>query len=188
VGGENAVRVMPNVQAQCSMDFQTAAHGFRRIRVNPDPVKPYRFLPFTPGHSAFIDLTNDQGAQLVLTGPLSGCSVFVARDGGRTIFMHLNGEADQEGGADPARHWQLATATLRAANMPNGHITNGTVQQAIGQLTGYTAYGDRATFVVGCKPRFGVSLKMQSWTGSLGADDWRFYVYGYGDDRLFAEI
>jgi hypothetical protein len=49
----------------------------------------------------------------------------------------------------------------------------------------YTDYDGYLSFVVGCKPRAGISLKTRSWTGSMGADDWTFYVFGYnGNGRI----
>jgi hypothetical protein len=158
--------------AQCSVDF-TYLRGINFIRVNPSAEKPYRFLPFVPDGVTCLQL--DAGAQLVLTGPLSGCHIYVAQQGANTILLHSNSNSTA---ATPALNTEnklaFAQGALRA-HYPGAAITNTLVYNPAPRAVDYFGY---LGFVLGCKPKFGISLKKQSWTGSTGATDWRFYVYG----------
>ena len=182
--------VISQANAQCTVDFveQTS------IRVNPSNVKAYRFLPYKEGNNGaactYTEL--DANAQLVLTGPLSGCFVYVAKLGARTILFHCNAN----GIANPALNAQAKIAKIDAVIQSNISMARPLSPASSGMRTAqdcpalaggahYTDYDGYLSFVVGCKPRAGISLKMRSWTGSMGADDWTFYVFGYnGNGRI----
>jgi hypothetical protein len=175
--------VTSQANAQCSVDFS----GQSTIRVNPSTVKAYRFLPYREGNNGaactYTEL--DANAQLVLTGPLSGCFIYVAKLGARTILFHCNAN----GIANPALNAQAKIAKIDAVinQQFNGAATvarlvfdtNVAGLPALAGGARYTGYSGYLSFVAGCKPRAGISLKSRGWTGSLGADDWTFYVYGY---------
>jgi hypothetical protein len=172
--------VISQANAQCTVDFQDRSS----IRVNPSNVKAYRFLPYREGNNGaactYTEL--DANAQLVLTGPLSGCFIYVAKLGARTILFHCNAN----GIVNPGLNAQAKIAKIDA--VINQHFNGAaTVARLVWDANGpglpggvnYTDYNGYLSFVVGCKPRAGISLKMRSWTGSTGADDWTFYVFGY---------
>jgi hypothetical protein len=164
VGGGN-VRTITTANAACSANFANQ-FGQQAIRVNPNPNKPYRFLPYQENTCTVLQL--DAAAQLLLTGPLTGCHVYVGGPVATPSVCHVNRNDLGMGATNAAAKRTMALGALGAAGF--------TFRLEADHYTGYIG------FVVGCKPRRGISLKLVSWTGSRGADTWTFYFYGYNAD------
>jgi hypothetical protein len=169
--------------AQCKVDLQAGGKGV--IQAAPQAMKAYGFLPWRAGGATFLEL--DPGAQLVLTGPLTACTVWAFRAAGTTVLVHANANGPVE--------WTNMTAGQRTQNMDDktalvtaikaryagaaADLGRLTYIAAGGAAAGAQTYSGYMGFVIGCKARLGFSLNKVSWTASKAADDWTFYFYGY---------
>jgi hypothetical protein len=175
----NTLRMNPLV-AQASVDVD----NFGRINCRANGQKAYRFLPWREDHATYLEL--DAGAQLVLTGPVSACTVWAFEANGTTVLVHANANAQG--------NWANMTPQDRAANMTTKlNLVNGIkalyqdpqdtarlVYDATPGADGARTYEGYVGLVIGCKPRSGFSLNKVSWTANRGAAAaWTFYFYGY---------
>lgn len=180
-----AVGGLPNVEritwanAQASYDVD----GFNAIQANQNGQKAYGFLPWREGGATYLEI--GAGAQLVMTGPLSACTVWAFQAGASTVLVHANANTGVDwANMTPAQKTLNLAAKLAAVNAVKG-LYGGAVD--IGRLVydatpgvvGARTYNGYMGFVLGCKARLGFSLNKVSWTGSTGADQWTFYFYGY---------
>lgn len=164
--------------AQCKVDKVTGV-----IRVAPAANKAYGFLPWQPSMATYMEI--DPNAQLVLTGPLSACTVWAFSSGATTVLVHAN--------ANSATTWQDMTQVQKDANMQTKlnyvnaikGLYAGTVD--VGRLVyaptpgvvGAQTYEGYMGFVIGTKARFGFTMNKVKWASSSGANAWSFYFYGY---------
>jgi hypothetical protein len=182
-------------QAQCSVD---ETGGMVSVRQNAQ--KPYGFLPWQENGATYLPIPGDVGAQLVLTGPLTGCTVWAFQADGKraiggsaaiwTVLVHANANAST-GQPTP---WTSMSELQKDNNMTakkqmvdaikarySGAIDVARLVYAnTPGVIGATTYEGYTGFVLGCKPRAGFSLNSVSWTGRTKASAaWTFYFYGY---------
>ena len=142
-------KMIGNNHAQCSVDF-LAEKGVDFVRVNPKPLKAHRCLPFEEDTITYLTL--DNAAQLVLTGPLTGCHIYVAQGGGSTTIMHVNWNktaTDTAAGKLANSNKKLQLATSLAAVLPGAPpITNQLVYNPTANHKDYFGY---LAFVVGSR-------------------------------------
>jgi hypothetical protein len=125
-------------------------------------------------------------AQLVLTGPLTACTIWAFEAGGTTVLVHANANGNTSwGNMSPAQRQQNMTVKLGMINQikavyPGAVDTGRLVYAPMGAgAAGATTYEGYMGFVVGVKPRNGYSFNKVSWTKSGGRPDWQFYFYGF---------
>jgi WD40 repeat protein len=147
------VQEMPGNKAVCSVDFNPTKD---LLTLGSKPGKRYRYLPFLPNFCTYLKL--DAQASLVITGPISGCHIFVGGPADTPILMHCNWNKNPNPTVNSPQKLAMATTVLNHF-YPNSAVTN--------TLT-YNKYQGNLSFVIGCRP------------GSAGP--WRFYVYGFSAD------
>ncbi len=165
--------------AQCKAD-----KGGGMVKVAPDSNKAYGFLPWQPSGVTYIEI--DPNAQLVLTGPLSACTVWAFESAGTTVLVHAN--------ANSGTDWTAMSQLQKDNNMTtklnyvNAIKANYTAPTDVARLvyadtpgvTGAQTYEGYMGFVLGTKARLGFSMNKVKWAASpKKADDWTFYFYGY---------
>jgi hypothetical protein len=164
--------------AQCKVD-----EGTGMVAVAPAANKAYGFLPWQPGGVTYMEI--DPNAQLVLTGPLSACTVWAFESGGTTVLVHANANA----GLD----WAAMTQVQKDANMTTKlNYVNAIkglyaapvdlarlVYAATPGVAGAQTYNGYMGFVLGTKARFGFTMNKVKWAKSGGANSWSFYFYGF---------
>ena len=75
------------LNAQCQVDVD----AFKTVQAVPQGAKPYGFLPWRPGGVTYMEI--DPNAQLVLTGPLSACTIWAFESNGTMVLVHANANA-----------------------------------------------------------------------------------------------
>ncbi len=165
--------------AQCGVSVDAS----NTLQADPNAQKAFGFLPWRPSGCTYLEL--GAGAQLVLTGPLSACTVWAFESGGTTVLVHAN---DNAGGV-----WSAMSAAQKLGNLANKQNAVNAVKALyagpndVARLTyaatplavGARTYEGYMGFVIGCKPRLGFSLNKVSWTASSGSNAWTFYFYGF---------
>lgn len=165
--------------AQSSFDVDRT----NSIQANPNQQKAYGLLPWREGGATYLEIAN--GAQLVMTGPLSACTVWAFEAGGTTVLVHAN--------ANSGTTWANMTGLQRQQNLATKLAAVNSVKalyhnpQDVARLVyantagvnNARTYSGYMGFVLGCKPRLGFSLNKVSWTASSGSNAWTFYFYGY---------
>jgi hypothetical protein len=178
---------LPNTEVITWANAQTAVdHYGGSVWVSPNSQKSYGFLPWRPGGATYVEIPNNVGAQLVLTGPLSACNVWAFDTGASTVLVHAN----KNSGMD----WDQMSAAQQDTNMTDKmNLINAIKNQYPGSadvarlvyantpgVVGAFQYDGYQGWVLGCKPRAGFSLNKVSWTGQrTAAAAWTFYFYGY---------
>jgi hypothetical protein len=167
------------MNAQCSVD-----RGAGAVDVKPNSNKAYGFLPWQPGGVTYMEV--DPNAQLVLTGPLSACTVWAFESNGTTVLVHAN--------ANAGLNWQSMTQLQKDANMttklnyvnaikaryPGAVDTARLVYAATPGVLGAQEYEGYMGFVLGTKARQGFTMNKIKWAGNKkAATGWNFYFYGY---------
>jgi hypothetical protein len=164
--------------AQCKVDQRAGM-----VAVAPAGNKAYGFLPWQPGGVTYMEI--DPNAQLVLTGPLSACTVWAFAAGGTTVLVHANANA----GID----WTAMTQVQKDGNMttklgyvnaikalyPGAADLGRLVYAATPGVVGARTYEGYMGFVLGTKARLGFTMNSVKWAKSGGAANWTFYFYGY---------
>lgn len=177
-GGLAHTETITWANAQCSVKL-----GAGMVAVAPDQQKSYGFLPWQPGGVTYMEI--GAGAQLVLTGPLSACTVWAFRSGGTTVLVHAN--------ANAGMNWGDMTQLQKDANMTTKlNFVNAIKAQYAAPadlarlvyantpgVVGAQTYEGYQGFVLGCKSRLGFSMNKVKWVKSKAANDWTFYFYGY---------
>lgn len=165
--------------AQTKLDVD----GTNTIQAFPQGQKAYGFLPWREGGATYLEI--GAGAQLVVTGPLSACTVWAFQAGGSTVLVHANANAGLDW-ADMSNNQkqQNLAAKLALVNAVKALYNNPVdigrlVYAATNGVNGARTYQGYMGFVIGCKPRCGFSLNKVSWTGSTGSNQWTFYFYGF---------
>lgn len=146
-------KMMPTAAAVCSVDFNPTKD---LLTLGKKPGKRYRFLPFLPNHCTYLQL--DDQATLFLTGPISGCHIFVGGPAATPVVMHCNWNQNPDPTVNAPTKQAMAVAVLNHCH-PGATITH--------TLT-YGKYQGNLAFVIGCRP------------GAAGP--WKFYVYGFNGD------
>ena len=154
------------------------------ILAAPASNKAYGFLPWQPGGVTYVEV--DPNAQLMLTGPLSACTVWAFQSGGTTVLVHANANAGLDWAAmTPAQKDANMTTKLNAVNAIKALYPGPIVD--VGRLVyantpgvmGAQTYEGYMGFVLGTRARLGFSLNKVKWGASKKAADWTFYFYGY---------
>jgi hypothetical protein len=168
-----------NAQAAVTYDA-----GNRFIKCTPDGQKAFGFLPWRAGGVTYMEI--DANAQLVLTGPLTACTIWAFQAGGTTVLVHANANGDTSWGNMSIGQRQQNMATKlgminRIKALYPGAVDSGRLVYApmLVGATGATTYEGYMGFVIGVKPRNGFSLNKVSWTKSSGRAAWQFYFYGF---------
>lgn len=167
--------------AQSSFDVDNT----RSIQAHPNGQKSFGFLPWREGGATYVEIGNNVGAQLLMTGPLSACTVWAFQSGGSTVLVHANANAgrtwgEMDNGQKQANlQTKLAAVNAVKALYPNPQDIARLVYANTNGVNGARTYQGYMGFVLGCKPRNGFSLNKVSWTRSSGSDHWTFYFYGF---------
>ncbi|WP_282607329.1 hypothetical protein [Pelagibius sp. Alg239-R121] len=164
--------------AQCKVD-----RGGGMVKVAPDSNKSYGFLPWQPSGVTYMEI--DPNAQLVLTGPLSACTVWAFESGGTTVLVHANANTGTDWTAmSPLQKDNNMLTKLGYVNAIKGLYAAPTdvarlVYAATPGVAGAQTYEGYMGFVLGTKARLGFTMNKVKWAASTKADDWSFYFYGY---------
>src|SRR5262245_836693 len=82
---------LANTEVITWANAQTAVdHSGGSVWVAPNSQKSYGFLPWRPGGATYLEIPDNAGAQLVLTGPLSACNIWAFDTGNSTVLVHAN--------------------------------------------------------------------------------------------------
>ena len=177
--GLPSTEVITWANAQCKVD-----KGGGMVSVAPDNNKTYGFLPWRPTGVTYMEI--DPNAQLVLTGPLSACTVWAFQSGGTTVLVHAN--------ANSGTDWAAMTPVQKDANMTTKlNLVNAIkatyaapadvarlVYANTPGVVGAQTYEGYMGFVLGTKARMGFTMNSVKWAASTSqAQDWSFYFYGY---------
>jgi len=167
----------PNAQCRVDVDDRGA------VKVAPASNKAYGFLPWRPGGVTYMEV--DPNAQLVLTGPLSACTVWAFESNGTTVLVHANAnsginwadmtQAQKDANMMTKLNYVNAIKALYAAPVDVARLVYANTPGVMGAQT-YEGY---MGFVLGTKARAGFTLNKVKWAASRGSDTWQFFFYGY---------
>jgi hypothetical protein len=157
-----------NGNAQCRVDF-SPIRGIDFVRVNPQAQKAHRCLPYEENGLTYLTL--DANAQLVLSGPINGCHIYVAQNpGGPITVMHVNWNkitTDTDAGITNNRNQKFALANALRLALPGAPpFTNRLFYHPTGLAISYKDY-------------LGFAVCRKAAHGG----PWEFYVYGIGGPR-----
>ena len=117
----------------------------------------FRYLPDVKGHVTYMSM--NAAARLCLTGPLSGCTVAAARDGGGTLwFFHAFREDAARGPSAFPTQLRMILLLCTSLGIPHANVHG----------CGYKVHYDGLGFAFGRQRPNNV---------------WKFYVY-YNDGRV----
>lgn len=161
------IKKMPGNMSQAKVTVDAT----NTVNAAPEQLKAYSFLPWEPSAVTYLKIPRD--AQLVLTGPLSACTVWAFETGGDTVLIHANANSDTAWSqmTDAEKRANMATK-MAAVNRIKAHYGGGTdlarlayAQSGVhgGPVIAYDGYQG---FVLGCKPRCGFSSKKAVGYGS----------------------
>jgi hypothetical protein len=119
-----------------------------------------RYLPWEPDRCTYVRL--DAAAELIFTGPLSGCNIYVAGPKTAPVLFHANSNTNAADAASNNADKQTMALNLLAANVL-GLAPSTTIA---GKLERAVYSGNYLGFVVGRKK----------------GTDWEFYFNGTGAD------
>jgi hypothetical protein len=152
---------MPTMSSQSQVTLDANSNT---VQCHPQALKAFSFLPWVESEVTFLEIPH--GAQLVLTGPLSACTVWAFEANGTAVLVHANANSEvswgQMSGAEQRTNLAIKMA---AVNRIKAHFGGGGADLARlayeqagvhgGNVTSYQGYQG---FVIGCKPRCGFSL------------------------------